>query len=251
VKIPAGCSKRLFFATVLLWLFLQKVIFAGPPFFTDDPVPVEYKHGEIITTSTFTRDKGGSSGTLPHVDFNYGLWHELQFHVLAGFTFNHEKEKGITYGYGDTEIGAKYRFIRETSWIPQVATYPQVELATGNDKRGLGNGKTQLFLPLWTQKSWGPWTTYGGGGYWFNPGEENKNWVYIGGLLQRDFSKWVTLGGEIFYRSPDKVDGRSGVGLNGGGLVNFTSNHHLLFSSGTDVHGPRHFTVYIGYQWTF
>ena len=114
-----------------------------------------------------------------------------------------------TYGYGDTELGAKYRFIQETNWIPQVGTFPLIELPTGNDERSLGTGKTQLFLPLWLQKSWGPWTTYGGGGYWFNPGEGNKDWVYTGWLLQRDLSKWVTFGGEIFYRTADKTDGRT------------------------------------------
>jgi len=246
-------AKQLFFAGILFLLCLlpQKAIYAGPPFFTDDPDPVEYKHGEFYTASTFIRDKEGSSGTLPHFEFNYGVWHELQFHIVAPFVFNHDKEMGTTYGYGDTELGVKYRFIQETNWIPQVGTFPLVELPTGDDQRGLGTGKTQLFLPLWAQKSWGHWTTYGGGGYWLNPGEGNKDWVYTGWLLQRDLSKWVTLGGEVFYRTPDKIDGRSGLGLNGGGQVNFTSNHHLLFSSGTDVYGPRHLTAYIGYQWTF
>ncbi len=89
MKMQVGCFERFILASFLLCLFLQKSSFAGPPFFTDDPVPVEYTHGEIITTSTFTRDKGGSFGTLPHADINYGLWHELQFHVLTPFVFNH------------------------------------------------------------------------------------------------------------------------------------------------------------------
>jgi hypothetical protein len=236
---------------VSILILSPKILFAGPPFFTDDPEPVEYKHGELYTASTFIRDKGGASGTLPHVEFNYGAWHELQLHVIAPFAFNHDKGMETTYGYGDTELGAKYRFIQETNWIPQVGTFPLIELPTGNNERSLGTGKTQLFLPLWLQKSWGPWTTYGGGGYWFNPGTGNKDWVYTGWLLQRDLTKWVTLGGEIFYRTPDKIDGQSGIGLNGGGQVNFTSNHHLLFSAGTDVYGPRHLTIYMGYQWTF
>jgi hypothetical protein len=156
MRKPEENAKQLFFAGILFLLchLPQTAIYAGPPFFTDDPDPVEYKHGELYTASTFIRDKGGSSGTLPHFEFNYGVWHELQFHVLAPFVFNHDKEMGTTYGYGDTELGAKYRFIQETNCIPQVGTFPLVELPTGNDERSLGTGKTQLFLPLWLQKNW-------------------------------------------------------------------------------------------------
>ena len=38
------------------------------------------------------------------------------------------------------------------------------ELPTGSATKGLGVGKTWYKVPLWAQKSFGPWTTYGGGG---------------------------------------------------------------------------------------
>ena len=43
-----------------------------------------------------------------------------------------------------------------------------LELPTGNESRGLGEGRLHAFLPVWIQKSFADWTTYGGGGYWFN-----------------------------------------------------------------------------------
>ena len=170
---------------VFLTGLLSKAVYAGPPFFTDDPVPVEYKHTEIYVASTYIREKGGSSsGSLPMLDMNYGILPNLHAHVTTPFNFNHAKENGRTdYGYGDTELGFKYRLIHERRLIPHVAIYPLAELPTGNSKRGLGAGKAQLFLPLWLQKSWGPWSSYGGAGYWFNPGEGNKNWTYLGAIL--------------------------------------------------------------------
>jgi hypothetical protein len=45
----------------------------------------------------------------------------------------------------------------------------QPHVPTGNAERGLGTGHTHGFMPLWLQKSFGKWLTYGGG-YWINPG---------------------------------------------------------------------------------
>lgn len=262
MRIPARHFKRLFAVFLLLVVLYPKNSFAGPPFATDDPVPVDYKHTEIYVASTYTRDKGGSSGSLPLFDMNYGLLPDLHIHAATPFNYNREKmgeedEEGelhrarTQYGYGDTELGFKWRLIHEKKWIPQVAVYPAVELTTGSAVRGLGAQKTQVFLPVWLQKSWGKWSSYGGGGCWFNPGVGNKNWLYLGDVLQREISEWLAVGGEINYRTLDAVGGQSGLGLNFGGQINLTQNHHLLASAGTDAYGPRHFTSYLAYQLTF
>jgi hypothetical protein len=84
-----------------------------------------------------------------------------------------------------------------------------LELPTGSSSRGLGTGHLQAFLPVWVQKSWGPWTAYGGGDYWRNPGAGNKDYWLTGWLIQRDLSKSLTLGGEIYHTTPSVVDGES------------------------------------------
>jgi hypothetical protein len=45
-----------------------------------------------------------------------------------------------------------------------------------------------LFLPLWIQKSWGDWQTYGGGGYYIDQdyAVSDKNYWYAGWLLQKN-----------------------------------------------------------------
>jgi hypothetical protein len=155
------------------------------------------------------------------------------------------------YGYGDTELGIKYRFIQETDYIPQVGIFPMIELPTGDSDKGLGSGRTQYFLPIWLQKSLGPWTTYGGGGYWINPGEKNKDWWQFGWQIQREINKTLTLGTEIYYKTASTADSNDSTGYSLGTIINFTENHHLLLSVGQDINGPNYFSAYIAYQLTF
>jgi hypothetical protein len=142
---------------------------AGPPFVTDDPEPVEHKHWEIYLASQLAHDSSGWSGTSPHVEINYGAIPNLQLHLIAPVAFNAPAAGSRQFGYGDTELGIKYRFLQETARLPMAGVFPLVELPTGDAARGLGAGHPQVFLPLWLQKSSGPWTTYGGGGIGSTP----------------------------------------------------------------------------------
>jgi len=243
----------LFLAIFLLWFVpaLAGISFAAPPFVTDDPEPVEYRHWEIYLASQHAKDKDGWSGTAPHFEVNYGAWPNLQLHLIAPLAYVKPDDGPSHYGFGDLELGAKYRFIQESDWRPMVGTFPIFDLPTGNSSRGLGSGHLRTFLPIWLQKSWGPWTSYGGGGYWINPGSENKNYWFFGWQVQRDLSKVITLGAEIFYNTPT-TNGEGGrTGFNVGTIVNFTDEHHLLFSAGRDIHGQNRFSTYIAYQLTF
>ena len=227
------------------------VAWAGPPFLTDDPEAVGYRHWEVYVASQMVKNKGGLSGTAPHFEVDYGLLSNVDLHAILPLVYSNPDEGATHYGFGDIEIGVNYRFVQESDHLPMVATFPLVGMPTGNHSKGLGAGHVRAFFPLWLQKSWGPWTTYGGGGYLINPGSENRNYWYAGGVLQRDLSEKVTLGGELFYTTPKAVGEGSRTGFNVGGLFNFSEEHHLLFSAGHDIHGPDRFLMYIGYQLTF
>ena len=234
-----------------LSVIVPSTVWAGPPFITDDPEPVGYKHGEFYVASQYMNNKDGKEGTAPHFETNYGIIPDVQLHLLVPFAFSHPNGGPASYGLGDTEFGVKYRFIHESENIPQVGTFPLVHIPTGDSERGLGGGHMPTFLPIWLQKSWGPWTTYGGGGYWINPGTDNKNFWQLGWLVQRDITKSLTLGVEVFYFGKDTIDGRDQTGYNIGGIINLTEEHHILFSAGSDIAGDNGFSAYIAYQWTF
>ncbi len=236
--------------TFIPLFILAPCLYGGPPFVTDDPEPVEYRHWEFYLASQDTKDKEGWSGTVPHFEVNYGVLPNLQLHLIAPFAYVKPNEGSSHYGFGDLELGAKFRFIQESSWRPMVGVFPIVDIPTGNNTLGLGGGHYRAFLPIWFQKSWGPWTSYGGGGYWINPGSGNKDYWWFGWQVQRDLFKALTLGGEVFYNTPTAKGEGGQTGFNIGAIVNFTDEHHLLFSAGRDIHGPNRFFSYIAYQLT-
>lgn len=224
---------------------------AGPPYRTDDPEPVEYRDWEVYLASQYANDRSGQSLTAPHVEINYGFAPNFQIHAI--FPAECVKLSGIParYGYGDTEVGLKWRFFEDEASKFMIGTFPLVEVPTGDRSRGLGNGDPQVFLPLWLQKSWGPWTSYGGGGYWVNSGEGHRDFWYIGWLVQREINKTFTLGGEIFHQAPSEIDGDSHTGFDLGAIINLTEHHHILLSAGRDLAGPTTLYYYAGYQLTF
>jgi hypothetical protein len=235
--------------------------FAGPPFITDDPEPVDLGHWEVYTFSAGASGKGDTTGLGPSIEVNYGAAPGLQLHVISGFAYDDQPGGQFNMGLSDTELGAKLRFINpgEDDWYPQVGIFPLLEAPTGSAKRGLGAGEWQEFLPIWLQKDWGKWTTYGGGGYWINPGQGNRDYWFLGWLLQRQVTEQLALGGEVFHQT-SSMQGRTGSsGFNLGGVFDFSEHHHLLFSAGRGgllyavdagaVGYPT--TYYLGFQWTF
>ena len=246
---PKRCGR---FLIGLAPLALALSAHAGPPFRTDDPEPVDFRHWEIILATQQSRDNiDGWLGTVPHMEINYGLLPDVQFHVLVANIYNKAPGEIAHFGYADTELGIKYRFVHETNTLPQIAIYPTIELPTGNRNEDLGNGKAQVFLPIWLEKKFGDWTTYGGGGYWFNPGPGNHDNWFVGWEVQRKMTSNFTLGAEIQFRTPDSVEAHSSTVLNAGGIWDLSETYHLLFSAGHSVQGPAQFQGYLGLQITF
>jgi hypothetical protein len=241
----------LFTALLFQWGLGPGATYAGPPYYTDDPEPAPYKHGEFYVASQFQHSPDENTATLPHFEFNYGVLPNVHLHLTAPLQYVKPEGGSAQYGFGDLEFGIKFRFIQESDYLPMVGTFPLVLFPTGDKDKGLGSGETQVFLPVWFQKSWGPWTTYGGGGYWINPGEGHQNWWFFGWLLQREISKKLTVGAELFHKTIREVGGKSSTGFNVGAVINLTENHHILLSAGRDFDGPNFFTSYIGYQFTF
>lgn len=228
---------------------LRSIAVAGPPFLTDDPQPVDYQHWEFYLASQQQYHGHDVNATLPHIEINYGAVQNVQLHVVFPMSFVHEQGESH-YSYSNTEVGIKFRFIQESDYIPQIGTFPMIEIPTAINTISPNQNLTQVYLPIWFQKSWGDCTTYFGGGYWNNPGSNNKNWIFTGWEVQYDFSKSMTLGGEIYFHTADTEDGKPTSGFNLGGYLNVTENHHILFSFGGNITGENILNGYIGYQFT-
>ena len=247
---------RRFRSPLLLMLFIWFILaftatgFSGLPFLTDDPEPVEFKHWEAYLFSTVDVARKQTDTTGPAFEFNVGALPNLQVHLVIPLAYASPSDAPNAYGFGDTELGLKYRFIQEADHRPMVGVFPMLEIPTGDAGRGLGNGRAWWRLPMWLQKSWGPWTTYGGGGYVINPAPGQRNYCFGGWLLQRDFSERLTLGGEFFAQGKSSDDIRSFAVFNLGGYFKITPNFQLLFSGGYTLAGGRHTVGYLGLYWT-
>ena len=238
-------------ALIVLTLVLTDSAHAGPPFITDDPEPVDYQQWEFYIASMHLETADGWTGTAPHFELNYGAVTNLQLHLIAPLAYNAPNDGSFQYGYGDTELGVKFRFVQETAVLPQIGVFPLVEAPTGNRGRGLGGGEWRTFLPLWLQKDFGKWTLYGGGGYWINPGAGNQDWGFVGAVLQCQVRDNVLIGGEINHSTPAQIGGPADTTFNLGTVIDFTEHQHLLFSAGRSIHGPTDFQCYLAWQFTF
>ena len=254
---------RLSLLLTYAFVITPETLHAGPPFITDDPEPVEYHHWEFYIASQFNYEKKEISGTSPQAEITYGVIPDVQLHITApavySITRNDEntvpasgdssKWDKARFGYGNTEIGMKVRFLHESDRIPQLGIFPMVEAPTG--RRSLGyTRQMQMLFPLYLQKSWNKITTYGGSGFWYNPGKDNKNYWFAGWLLQYKLTDTIAIGGEFFYNSPDNTDAEHRFSTNIGTIINFNENWHLLFSLGRDIRGPSVLFSYLAVQCT-
>ena len=219
---------------------LAVTAFAGPPFLTDDPEPVDYQHWETYLFGMGEHEGGAYVIYGPAMELNYGAFPDTQLSVTVPMTSVHGDGAPTATGLGDTLAGVKYRFWHETNGWPQIAVYPQVTLPTGDAHLGLGNGRPWYLLPLWVQKSWGPWTTYGGGGAALNSAPGERNYPFGGWLLQRDLGEHLMLGGECYAQGRDLDNDRGFVALNFGGSYKINEHFALPFSVGHSLTGDNH-----------
>jgi hypothetical protein len=251
--------RRAVWGGVLVAIFTMAAgaAFAGPPFATDDPEPTDYQHFEIYFYSEGTHDSGETSGTLPGIEVNYGAAPNLQLSVAVPLAFDKGNEHGTLYSYGATELGAKYRFIQEDDdgWRPQVSFYPSAEIPIGDSDRpvGIGGGHVRYFLPIWMQKSEGPWTTFGGGGYWINPGRGDRDYWFGGWALMRQITSDFSMGVEVFHQSRDSFTSKESTGTSIGAIYDFSDRWHLTGSIGTGMQNRKstdEFSFYAAVEWT-
>ena len=224
---------------------------AGPPFFTDDPEPVELRHNEFYVFGTLDHADGASAISGPAIEYNRGVAPNTQFHLVLPYAWNVPNHGAAASGIGDVELGIKYRFLNVDNGGLQIGAFPMAELATGSARRGLGNGHTWYRLPLWIQKSKGAWTFDGGGGFIINPAPDMYDASFGGALVQYTFNRRWTLGLELFRQNALAADQPGYTLLNAGGYLSFSKNFSLLFSAGGSVAGAQHIVAYLGLYWTW
>jgi hypothetical protein len=237
----------------------------GPPYQTDDPVPVELHHYEFYVFGAADGTPKEIDSLGPAFEFNWGAIPRVQLHALLPFGVAAPRNNpaylpngtGPTvFGLMDMELGAKIAFVKESKRFPQIGTFTMFEVPTGNSDRGLGVGKVWYKVPIWLQKNIGKWTFDGGGGYVINPQTGFRNFPYTGWMVKRELSDRLELGAEVFAHGSEGLappQTRASTMLDAGGYYHF--KHHpgqqFLFAYGHSVAGQSENYAYVGLYWTW
>jgi len=256
--------KGVYLLLLSMLILHSTVALAGPPFQTDDPEPVDFRHYELYLFGNTDGTPVETDTTGPAVEFNWGALPNLQIHAVLPLGAIMPSDNPIylpgavgpnAYGLIDTELGVKYRWVKETKYRPMIGTFTMLEIPTGSYAKGLGVGKPWYKLPVWLQKDWGHWTTYGGGGYEIIHQFQYRNFAYEGWLVQRDIGKKWTLGAEVFHHG---VEGyatpqtQASTLVDVGGYYYFRNpGFQLLFAYGHSVYGQTENYAYLGLYWTW
>jgi hypothetical protein len=223
---------------------------AGPPFITDDPEPTPTGQFENYLFVEGTRSDAMFGTPAVGAEINYGPVADTQ--LTFSFPFNPNPGPG---GYGIVWSplggGVKYRFIEEddTGWRPQAALFPQISIPIGSSERGQ---PVTWLLPLWTQKSFGDFTAFGGGGFTVNPGAGNRDYLSWGiGLLDQSTNDFQA-GPEVFGVSRASVHDGGSAAVGFGAIYDLNDTWHLVGSANTAVANRREdsFSFNLAVKWT-
>jgi len=254
-------------ATILFLLALTcpRLWAQGPPYQTDDPVPVDFHHYEFYIFGGTDSTPVAATSVGPAIEFNWGAAPRLQIHGVLPMGESAPSNSAVyqpsgqgakAFGFTDMELGAKIAFIKESKHVPQIGSFTMFEIPTGSYSDGLGVGKVWYKLPIWLQKNEGKWTFDGGAGYEVVPQTDYRNFPYGGFLVKKELSERLELGGEIFAHGsegPAAPQTEASAMIDIGGYYHF--KHHegeqFLFCYGHSVAGQTENYAYVGMYWTW
>ncbi len=206
-----------------LSLALTHEAYATPPYITDDATPEAYKHTEIYAFGIYNRGNPGTTVALPGIEIDYGLIPDLEINATAFYVTNYPKysNQPNVSGMGDSNLALKYLVFHGSDCLPEIAFEPVFYVPTGDENKGLGNGRSWEQYPIWMQKSWGAWTLSGGGGYATNSAPSARNFFFGGFILQKNMTDKLNLGAEFY------MQGASATTLSAFKLLNFGAEYHV------------------------
>lgn len=234
-----------------LVLALLRPALAGPPYVSDDAEPTDSGHFEIYAFGSGTSTKDETEGEAG-VDFNYGAGPDLQLTAVVPVSYSSPAGGTTARGVGNIELAAKYRFLHQDTDGIDLAIFPRVFLPSLSNH--VGERHAAFFVPLWAEKDWGPWSTFGGGGCALNNGDGSQDYCLVGVALTRRVLPDLTLGVEIYHQTADTRGGKPSTGIGGGITYDLNSHYHLMASIGPGIQNPSatdRYTWYTAVLFTF
>jgi hypothetical protein len=272
-----ACKK---YSLLLIFMLLyQNTALAAiePEFFISSPEPQTYKKLDIIVYESTFKTNYYRYLTFPGITLSYGLVPDLEIDLSLDYTFYNPYSQGSknANGIGDSSISAAYRFLQDSTWLPQIAFMPSYLIPTGNYNTGLGNGKPAVDLGMYAQKTWGTWMLIAGINYTYNTAPLTINYFSGGVRLSDQATSKLLLGVEVYTqgatsptsnavasarhyigfrdssgKSTPSGDNRAYTLLNAGGTYYFIKNLALQISAAKNIAGPNIVVTYLGLDYS-
>jgi hypothetical protein len=237
----------------------------GPPYQTDDPVPVDLHHYEFYIFGGVDGTTAEIDSTGPAFEFNWGALPRVQVHAILPWGVAAPSNNPVylpggtgptNFGLTDMELGAKIAWIKEGRRCPQIGSFTMFEMPTGSYTKGLGVGKVWYKLPIWLQKNSGKWLFDGGAGYQVVPQTGYRDFFYTGWLVKRELSAQWEMGAEVFAHGREgyaAAQTEAATMVDVGGYYHFkrNTNEQFLFCYGHSAAGQTENYAYVGMYWTW
>lgn len=218
---------------------------AGPPFVSDDPQPTDDGHYEIYAFAQGSAARDGAGASFG-IDFNYGAAPDLQLTAVLPIETDMPKQGASATGIGNIELAAKYKFLHQADVGWDVAFFPRVFLPSLSKQ--VGDQHAALLLPLWAERDWGSWSTFGGGGCVLNRGGDSQNYCLAGWALTRRVLPDLVLGAELVHQGADQKGGRASTGVGAGLIYDLSEHLHLLAYAGPGLQNAAETAQYAWYS---
>lgn len=167
--------KKIIIITLVLMAQAQGAL-AFFPLKTDDTGTEGQGQGKIKITGSYEHDdaNGQERSTIkPNADLTYGLSDTVDIGIGQPYKIKRKEIEGLVSrneGIADTEIKFKWRLYERSDF--SLALKPSLALPTGDETKGLGNGRATAALFLLGTFEAEPWAWHVNAGY-----EQNENRV--------------------------------------------------------------------------
>lgn len=219
---------------------------AGPPFTTNDADPPAVGQWELILPFTLGRSRDGSlGGEFTTFDINYGFDAFTQLSIEVPVAYSRPRGERLRWGAGDVLLEYKRRFGTDQA-RGYFGINPEVTLPSGDEERGLGAGRVTVELPLLYEKRWGQTFFYADVRYKWRAGDAGKSFWFFGAVVERQLTKRLEIGAELFATTPTEFGGEPAAGFNAGFKYALHEHAELLVSGGRDLRGDTKLALFLG-----
>ena len=255
--------------TVMFFFLCISEVFAAHPLITDDAGTQGKGKFQIEFNSEFSRDKETAEGVTTKETggeaaaiLSYGIVDSADIVLGLPYQWKKVREDGeITEkpdGISDMSLEVKWRFFEEEGL--SFALKPGITLPTGNESKGLGNGKASYGLMFITTKEMEPFAFHLNLGYMRNEyklqadKELNRKRIWHASLAAEvEVMKDLKVVGNIgMERNPDKTSNTHPAFILGGLIYSIFENFDIDFGiKGGLNKSETDYAILAGIAWRF